>query len=255
MTYLRRVLNKMGLLPYARLVRGKVTQLRLPETTTIDIAGTTTAFHIGTDMEFKHFTEKEVVSERAVIDTLVEHLHAGDVFWDIGGGMGMHTCIVGNAVPEATVVAFEPHPGRHLRILENADVNDLENVYCYNLAVSDSFSRLELLINYSDPNVGRLLEGAETETASKQQRGDTLVDAGVPAPTVVKIDVDGFEHLVLEGLSELLDDIEFIIVEIHPNLLDVPPEAVEQRLVDTGFSLDNIGDRGDQYHVLASRSE
>lgn len=246
----KEVLDKIGMLPSARIWREKLRQLTLPKKIEVNIGGTTTSFYIETSMEYNHFDD---MKERDMIKTIISQLSSGDVFWDVGGGMGIYSCIIGNSMLDISVVCFEPHPGRYLRILENVSKNELNNIYCYNIALSDSVGNFKMPINYTDPNVSRSLSGTENYIESKCHIGHQIVEWGVPAPSVVKIDVEGAEYKTLKGMAELLNSIDFIIVEIHPDKIDKNPKDINKLLENRGFSVEKVSERGSQYHLLAKK--
>ena len=50
---------------------------------------------------------------------------------------------------------------------------------------------------------------------------DKLVSLGLAeAPSHVKIDVDGIEHLILSGATETLKQVKSVLIEINPNFLE-----------------------------------
>lgn len=59
---------------------------------------------------------------------------------------------------------------------------------------------------------------AEESISIEMRRGDDLVANGVPAPDVVKIDIEDAEGRALRGLTETLsrDDCRYVQCEVHP---------------------------------------
>ena len=89
--------------------------------------------------------------------------------------------------------------------------------------------------------------------------GDDLIKSGkAETPNVAKIDVEGHEHEVLEGLSRVLKDHRFraLVMEIHFGLLanagrsDVPG-LIESRRSAEGFKVEWI----DPSHLYATRPD
>ncbi|MCK5092657.1 MAG: FkbM family methyltransferase [Gammaproteobacteria bacterium] len=78
---------------------------------------------------------------------------------------------------------------------------------------------------------------------------DLVEQQNVPAPTAVKLDVEGAEYLVLSGMEALLSspDCRFLFIEVHPK--DLPNfghsvEDVNNLLEKIGFSITNKITRG-----------
>ena len=89
--------------------------------------------------------------------------------------------------------------------------------------------------------------------------GESLVTQGeVPPPNALKIDVEGFEKEVLEGLGSTLSspEVHLIGIEVHFGLLKErglthAPREIEAMLKQHGFSLRWT----DSSHLLAQRSD
>jgi hypothetical protein len=48
---------------------------------------------------------------------------------------------------------------------------------------------------------------------------------GIPAPTFIKIDVDGLEHFIIRGGSEILKHVESVLVEINDAFTEQAEES------------------------------
>jgi FkbM family methyltransferase len=202
-------------------------------------------------------------------------LRPGDVVYDIGANLGLY------AVPAAMklaalgpdrngaigrVVAFEPVPAWAARLRQNARLNQLTNLDVFEVALSDTNGRAGFLMKLQPgAGMGSLVTGYERvlgDDASRRievevSRGDTFAARqGLPAPAVLKVDVEGAEHAVLEGLASLLHSplCRVGLVEIHHRLV-ANAGAVEELLAASGFTLDRGPERGSEYHVFATRKQ
>jgi FkbM family methyltransferase len=185
------------------------------------------------------------LSERAVQDALVANLRPGGVFWDVGAHAGFLSILGARlAGPGGRVVCFEPVPANVAELRANIDANGFgERVEICELALTDAdgtgHMSVEAGITASLGN-GRG-DGLEVVLA----RGDSL-DA--PAPTVVKIDVEGAECSVLEGMRRLLDEHHpVLIVEIHQG----NGPRVREQLERHGYRVEQLADAGGMPHLLA----
>ncbi|MCH2133726.1 MAG: FkbM family methyltransferase [Phycisphaerales bacterium] len=177
----------------------------------------------------------------------LERLKPGMVFLDIGSHVGLYALPAARAVgPTGRVVAFEPHPGNRALLQENVQRNGLDNVTIVPAAVSDQAGNMELQVSPFNTGDHRLYRG-------RGNRG-----GGVPTPVVsidewcraegieqvdmVKIDVQGAEAKVLEGMRGVIassGDMS-IILEYSPWMLreaEATPIDVLDQLVEAGFSL------------------
>jgi FkbM family methyltransferase len=162
-----------------------------------------------------------------------------DVLVDIGANVGMYS-IYSAAVTGCRVYAFEPESLNYAELNKNIFVNGLHGrVVAYNLAMSDvaevgalylgafgyAYSHHDFNENTwtEDKHFGekvtakdrRLLQGCASESL------DRLVASGaIPAPSHIKIDVDGLEHRVFAGMRETLtsSSLKSVLIEIdHKN--------------------------------------
>lgn len=145
--------------------------------------------------------------ERGLVMWLKETLQPSDVFWDVGANVGAVTLVASRLCKR--VVAFEPDP-RSLSVLaENVRRNDLVNVEIIPAGLGES-PGTAVLHQAPDRNTGMSsimedrLDGGSA-TAVEIWQADTLIRQRPElAPTVIKIDVEGAEHLVLRGARALL---------------------------------------------------
>jgi hypothetical protein len=87
-------------------------------------------------------------------------------------------------------------------------------------------------------------------------QGDQFLrEQGIPQPNLVKIDVEGAELAVLQGLEKSLrhKDCRFILCEVHPKFMGEPPDDIEKILSDYGFRCEIGKERRSEYHILAPR--
>jgi FkbM family methyltransferase len=153
---------------------------------------------------------------------------------DVGANKGQFSLFSRYLWPQAKIIAFEPQPDqakifRGLNI-QNADLLDL--------ALGSETSKTQLHIASRKDSSSLLPLGEEQkEIFSMDEVGTIEVDvkrldqvltsADLAAPTLMKIDVQGFEYEVLEGATELLPYIDYIYLE-----LSVVELYVGQKLYD-----------------------
>lgn len=149
---------------------------------------------------------------------LVLHtLRPGDLFVDIGANIGSYTILAAGGC-SAQVVAIEPLPATYKVLSDNIGLNGLtELVSAKNvgLAAEDGtlrFSRDLDTVNHvlTDAEVGSL----QTVEVPVRTLDGILKDA---APTLIKIDVEGFETQVISGGTDSLRNPELIAVLMELN--------------------------------------
>jgi FkbM family methyltransferase len=150
----------------------------------------------------------------------------GDSVIDVGAQLGYLTCHLATLVgPSGRVHSFEPDPNAIGRLRAAVDENGFSWVEIFPIAASDAEGEIRFhvsqTIGWSTAVSGtHLADLAETRVASG--RIDDLAARGqIRRPVkLVKIDVEGFECAVLDGMRALIEeDRPFLVVEINPPML------------------------------------
>ena len=141
--------------------------------------------------------------EFADMGFLLHFLRAEDLFVDIGANVGSYTILACAAIG-ARGVAFEPVPGTFARLVANMRLNQLADaVRCINKGVGAKQGTVSFTSDRDTTN--RAL--APGERCGNEEVVDvTTLDAALhgEGPSLVKIDVEGYEFPVLEGAQETL---------------------------------------------------
>lgn len=149
-------------------------------------------------------------------------IRPGDVVYDIGAHAGFFSLIAalhtGNA---GRVIAFEALESNVHRLREGAAANHITNVDVHALALSDHVGEERFAIHDSSLEGLLLGDGAvpathESAVMVQVSTLDALVGAGMAAPDVIKVDVEGAEGRVIAGARETLaDHTPALLIEIH----------------------------------------
>ena len=137
-------------------------------------------------------------------------LAAGDRFIDVGAHIGMLSLSASARVgPTGEVLAFEPNPINMFRLRRIADLNGRSNIRLFDCALSASAGQATFNLPLRAATRGSLQATAGHEKTMRlpvqMERGDTVL-AGLDArPTLMKVDVEGFEIPVMEGCLEFVD--------------------------------------------------
>jgi len=153
------------------------------------------------------------------------YLRRHDQFWDIGANIGAFSVLVAAFVGCRTL-ALEPAASEFAKLSRNLKLNALEDlVDARQLAAADASRRLLMTADWGNGNqVWENLASDGTPIVPTELRDVATVSvdgvaldelADLPTPTLIKIDVEGFEFRVLEGAKRLLANpaLEAIIIE------------------------------------------
>jgi FkbM family methyltransferase len=133
------------------------------------------------------------------------YVAAGDTVYDIGANLGYVSLSLAKRVgPHGRVVAFEPVPRNIELFRRNIEVNGSSNVRLLEVAASDKAGEAVIRIA-ENPSTASLIwhrnNPSATEIGIRTESIDELVEADeLGSPKFVKIDVEGAEGAVLEGM-------------------------------------------------------
>jgi FkbM family methyltransferase len=225
-------------------------------------------------------TEFEASGVRFEVSNLTEHfrvvLHGGeteytaamlqdlrddDVLFDIGANVGM---VALHAAKICRTVAFEPDPSFQRRLEVNTALNPDRTFALEPIAVSDTNGSVVLYTDGDEGNSPSLVhQRGENNSVSVSARSlDSLVAEGrLPRPTVVKLDVEGAEILVLRGAKQFLTGPQrprALFIEVHDTFLPgfgSSADEVYALLQEFGYTKDTYrSERWDQTHLILHAS-
>jgi FkbM family methyltransferase len=160
------------------------------------------------------------------------------VFFDIGSNYGWFSFYLASELPHLPIHSFEPNPSTFNHLKETVDRNALRNIHPCNLGLGDRIMSSRLRIGTEDS--GHSTFGAHPELAEKDSVEISIQpfdawrqEAGLKLPTspswVAKIDVEGFECRVVDGMSEALQARAFrgLVIEALPSTLAFCGATVE----------------------------
>ena len=225
---------------------------------------------------YTHSNEQEVMLIYNEIFVKREYLGADislDGFrslFDVGANIGLFTIFAKLANPDLTVHAFEPIKSTYDVLVRNIELYGLRDVYPHNYALGNQ-DGAERAITFFPNLAGNSTAHPETKDAQKrmlteligQEQVDYLFqsaqvyavptrtlsavidDEGISAIDLLKIDAEGDELAVLQGIAEAhYPIIRQIAAEIHSDALlaEIRPLLVARGFsvaADAGISLSN----------------
>jgi FkbM family methyltransferase len=166
--------------------------------------------------------------EVAVGMAIKKHLRDGDVFLDIGANVGWFSLFASQIVAkEGRVFAFEPAPEVFKLLLDNTA--NVRNIRPMQVGIGSSdqvrpfgsqgtLSSASFIEEVTKINVDYLPNTPITSVVVQVRSVDSLVDELFITPSLLKIDVEGFELEVLRGAARVLSSPQrpVLIIEIHP---------------------------------------
>jgi FkbM family methyltransferase len=143
------------------------------------------------------------------------------IFYDIGANIGVYSLVAGSK--GAKIFAFEPSPDVLPYLKKNIDLNDYD-ITLVPEAVGDKHGEIPFYFSTKENmGVGRIMEyGKRTNLSIPPIKVPmNTLDYYVghfPAPTFIKMDIEGAELFAIEGGKELFrrQDAPMLMVEFHP---------------------------------------
>lgn len=204
------------------------------------------------------------VPEPEVAESICGRLRPDDVLYDVGANEGIYTCLGGNIVTDGRVVSVEPDPGNVERLRQNVELNGLNNVSIDRKAISDHLGEGTIVVDSTRTALTGFSRGtADGATVDVELTTlDQLIDEqGLPAPDVLKLDVEGAELAALRAAGPVLDDpsCRHVYCEVHgrriANRGDDPAE-VKRLLRAAGFATSELSRRDEHHYMIhASRED
>ena len=154
-------------------------------------------------------------------------------FWDIGANIGLYSIYNSLKNPKSTTIAFEPSSS-NLRVLtRNISINNLEkNIKVVSMPLTNKKTIFQEMKEGQFIEGGAMnsfgekfdFEGKEFRTTMKYNLLGTTMNYFIEnsileIPDYIKIDVDGIEHLILEGGDKFLTNqkVKSLLIEINEN--------------------------------------
>lgn len=170
--------------------------------------------------------------ERFPLGALRAMARPDDVAWDVGANIGLYSRYLAGPCGISRVVAFEPMSGNRPQLQANLELGGCtDRVTVLPWALSDEQGEEDLQIDDIQsatavlsrvtggaPSEGRAAVGLKprTERVTVRTLDGIVAEAQAPAPTLMKVDVEGAEASVLRGARDHLTrhDVR-LVVELH----------------------------------------
>ncbi len=174
------------------------------------------------------------------------------IFWDIGANVGLYSIYNALKNIDSTTIAFEPSSS-NLRVLtRNISINNLEkSIKVFTMPLTNKENSFQIMNEGNFVEGGALnsfgqkfnFEGKEFDSTMKYSLMGTSINylienSILEMPDYIKIDVDGIEHLILEGGNKVLNNkkIKSFSIEINENF-EQQYNKVLNLMKDHGFKI------------------
>ena len=197
---------------------------------TVDLA---MYIHGERDRHVSRRLREEGVWEPYETSLVLQLLQPGHVFVDVGANIGYFSLLAATRVGDSgTVYAFEPDPSNYALLMASAKHNGLAHIICAEQAgLAETAGEAKLYL--SEDNLGDhqifATDHSRESKAINLLRGSDYLGSRIQRLDVLKVDTQGSEFGVIQGLMPLL------------LRLDMPPRIIIEL---TPFSLRQCGSSG-----------
>tara|TARA_B110000263_G_C15309128_1_gene512059 strand:- start:3083 stop:3940 length:858 start_codon:yes stop_codon:yes gene_type:complete len=167
--------------------------------------------------------------EKNVKEEFSQNINVGDTIIDVGAHIGEYTLLGAKLTgTKGSIIAIEPDHEIVKSLKENIKLNGFENCVVFEKAIGEKVETKNLykiseadVYGYLDPAVEnkKLKKHSEIEVTTIDE---IVLSNNLNTINLLKIDVEGFEHEVLLGCKNVLEQnkIKKIIIELHPQYLE-----------------------------------
>lgn len=181
------------------------------------------------------------VREEESVEIYRDKIDEESVVVDVGGNIGYFPLVAADHAER--VYCFEPSLRCRERLEDNLELNNCENIRLFDKAVG-SENGVANFEEADELNCNHISK--ETEEGSRKVEVVSLDDFlgdRVKDIDIVRMDVEGYEMKILEGMNRILDEDIKLFIEIHTDKLQDYGSSTEDfwRLMDEkGFKIDKI---------------
>jgi FkbM family methyltransferase len=185
---------------------------------------------------------------------LHRQLHEGDTFIDVGANIGYYTVMAAKLVgPRGRVIAFEPDPENFALLKRNIEANGFTNVILEQKALFNKPGTLKLYLEETNKGGHKVFQFGQPRPTVEVEavRLDDYLKNDQRTVDLIKIDTEGAEGAILEGMRETLGRHQNVklVVEFFPLLLrsfGSDPAAMLGDLRSLGFEMREVNERSRQ---------
>lgn len=200
-------------------------------------------------LDFLEYIDDKLIKtgdfDKEVLNEIVDRVKPGEVFWDIGANIGIHSLSVKKLKGTVTCIAFEPFFKNFSKLFSNVQLNPLLKIELLNIGLHESEGVHEF---YTTPNNSgrtgflKMRKSSLVNVKAVAISADYLVQNKIVVfPNVIKIDTEGNELAIMCGMKEILKNIDLHTI-IFESFTDV--EKITQFLFNYGFTVKALDENG-----------
>ena len=150
-----------------------------------------------------------------------------DVIIDVGAHIGLFALFASQFCKNGKIFCYEPIKENYKILIENIEMNQIQNIFPNNLAVTKETSRVKIFLNDDQSGHSMFIQNKNFVEVDSKSLSDIFIDNGIKECDFLKLDCEGAEYEIIESLpSDLFTKINKTAIEYH--MVDTKPELLEQ---------------------------
>ena len=174
--------------------------------------------------------------EPETVACLQQQTKKGDYAFDVGANLGYMSQILSRSVGESgKVFSFEPDPINFTKLQRHIEMNNSKNITPFQLALSKETGTLTLYHSIIDNSSShstvfydRTVSDSDIISVPAQTFDSFVKEHSIPKVDIIKIDVDGGEFNVVQGMKEsFLEFKPIVVLELWSEMLNISGLSVK----------------------------
>jgi FkbM family methyltransferase len=147
-----------------------------------------------------------------------------NTIFDVGANKGEWAVDTLKYLPNAKIYCFEPIPGTYKKLKKT--LSNCENVRCLNFGLSHKSEEITFYTSDQSDELSSSIKIVAEETNSEiiaevKNGFEFCKESNIESIDFLKIDVEGMEHTVLDGLSPFLKENKIKIIQFEYGLVNI----------------------------------
>jgi len=171
------------------------------------------------------------------LSPLFKKIDTAKTLIDVGSNKGQFCLLTKNFFPQIVIHSFEPQI-EELNIQKKILGSKNINYYNFALGSEEKISDLYITARKDSSSILKPIETINKKYLTKEikkipvKRLDNLVELkNIERPSILKLDVQGYEFEVLKGLGEFINYIDYIVTEVSFTEI-YEDQVMENKLID-----------------------
>ena len=150
-----------------------------------------------------------------------------DVIIDVGAHIGLFALFASQFCKNGKIFCYEPIKENYKILIENIEMNQIQNIFPNNLAVTKETSRVKIFLNDDQSGHSMFTQNKNFVEVDSKSLSDIFIDNGIKECDFLKLDCEGAEYEIVESMSsDLFTKINKTAIEYH--MVDTKPELLKQ---------------------------